>query len=123
MRPIWWFNDTDKDEYIARYVIVLSDCYLVYGMKRTGCAGCPFNSNFENDLLIMQKYEPKLYKAAIAIFGASYDYTRRYREFKKIEQRKKRDGGQRSIFDYIEEGGGLQSTTADAATQITEAKL
>ena len=106
MRPIWWFNDTDKDEYIDRYLIILSDCYLVYGMKRTGCAGCPFNSNFENDLLIMQKYEPKLYKAAIAIFGASYEYTRKYREFKKIEQRKKRDGRQRSIFDYIEEGGG-----------------
>lgn len=109
MRPIWWFTDNDKSEYISRYAVILSDCYIVYGMRRTGCAGCPFNSKFENDLLILQKYEPKLYKAAIAIFGASYDYTRKYREFKQSERHKERVGGQQSIFDYIKEGGGNEN--------------
>lgn len=48
-------------------------------------------------------------KAAIAIFGASYDYTRKYREFKQSERHKERVGGQQSIFDYIKEGGGNEN--------------
>ena len=52
-------------------------------MKRTGCVGCPFNSRFEDDLAIVREHEPALYKAAINIFGKSYEYTRKYREFKK----------------------------------------
>lgn len=102
MRPIWWFTDADKAEYISQYDVKLSDCYTVYGMKRTGCAGCPFNSRFEEDLQILRRYEPKLYRAAVAIFGKSYDYTRQYREFKETEIRKKNLGGQQTIFDYME---------------------
>ena len=51
-------------------------------MIRTGCAGCPFGSRFEEELEIIKKYEPKLYKAVNKIFAKSYEYTRRYREFK-----------------------------------------
>lgn len=83
MRPIWWFDDKDKSKYIELYGVVLSDCYLVYGMRRTGCAGCPFNSKFETALQTLQTYEPKLYRAANAIFGESYEYTRKYRQFKE----------------------------------------
>ena len=108
MRPIWWLTDADKAEYIDTYGVVLSDCYLVYGMRRTGCAGCPFNSQFETDLQTLQTYEPKLYRAAVAIFGASYEYTRKYREFKESERRKERIGGQQSIFEYITDGGNEQ---------------
>ena len=104
MRPIWWLTDADKAEYINTYGVVLSDCYIVYGMRRTGCAGCPFNSQFETDLQILRTYEPKLYRAAGAIFGASYEYTRKYREFKENERRKEHIGGQQSIFDYIHGG-------------------
>lgn len=97
-RPIWWLTDKDKEVYITLYAIQLSDCYTVYGMTRTGCAGCPFNSQFEEDLKTLQQYEPKLYRAALAIFGASYDYTRKYREFKN---RAKRGvcAGQLTFFD------------------------
>ena len=105
MRPIWWFTDADKSEYIDRNKVVLSDCYLVYGMRRTGCAGCPFNSKFETDLQTLQTYEPKLYRAAVAIFGESYEYTRKYREFKENERRKERVGGQQSIFDILDASG------------------
>ncbi len=42
--------------------------------------------------------------AAGAIFGASYEYTRKYREFKENERRKEHIGGQQSIFDYIHGG-------------------
>ena len=50
-------------------------------MKRTGCAGCPFGRNFDDELEVMKKYEPNLYKAVNNVFGDSYEYTRQYREF------------------------------------------
>ena len=81
-RPIFWYTDADKEVYDAYFDLIHSDCYAVYGLRRTGCAGCPFGSNFENELEIIEKYEPKLYAAVNKIFGKSYDYTRRYREFK-----------------------------------------
>ena len=96
-RPIWWFTDADKQTYVDYYLLVLSDCYIVYGMTRTGCAGCPFNSKFENDLEILKQHEPKLYKAVIAIFGKAYEYTRKYREFKARMRRG--NVGQLSMFD------------------------
>ena len=108
MRPIWWLTDADKAEYIDKGGVVVSDCYLVSGMRRTGCAGCPFNSQFEPDLQTLQTYEQKLYREAVAIFGASYEYTRKYRVFKESERRKERIGGQQSIFEYMTDGGDEQ---------------
>lgn len=83
-RPIFWFTDKDKQEYKDYYKVVYSDCYSVYGMKRTGCCGCPYGSNWERELEIVQKFEPKLYQACINIFGEAYDYNKRYKEYKKI---------------------------------------
>ncbi len=80
-RPIWWYKNSDKDEYCETCNITHSKCYTEYGLKRTGCAGCPFGRNFEDELKIMEKYEPKLYMAANAIFKDSYEYTRKYRNF------------------------------------------
>lgn len=105
-RPIFWFDDATKKEYTERYGVVYSDCCIVYGMTGTGCAGCPFGSNFENELIILREHESKLYVAVNNIFGDSYDYTRRYRQFAK----KLKDGtlNQISIFD-IKEGGGNEN--------------
>ena len=63
-------------------------------MKRTGCAGCPFGRDFEYELEVIQKYEPRLYKAVNNIFGESYEYTRRYREFCKQMKGKERDNNE-----------------------------
>ena len=87
-RPIWWFKDKDKKQYKDFFKLNYSDCYEKWGFKRTGCAGCPFGSNFEEELVEIQKYEPKLYNAIVNIFGKSYEYTRKYREFKKQKQSK-----------------------------------
>jgi hypothetical protein len=48
--------------------VMHSKCYSDYGLKRTGCAGCPFSRDFEKELEIIQKNEPKLYKAVTAVF-------------------------------------------------------
>lgn len=82
-RPIFWFSEEDKKIYGECFGLVNSDCYKVWGQTRTGCAGCPFGSKFEDELKTIKEYEPKLYGAVNKIFGDSYEYTRKYREFKK----------------------------------------
>lgn len=82
MRPIWWFTDETEQLYIQTYDLTLSDCYTKWGMQRTGCAGCPFNSKFETDLLSVKENEPKLYNAVTTIFKESYEYTRAYRDYR-----------------------------------------
>lgn len=105
-RPIWWFSNKDKQQYKDFYELKFSDCYEVYGFNRTGCACCPFGSKFEEELQLIKDHEPMLYKAVNNIFGASYEYTRKYREYK--EKKKKQQElirlyglveNQTSIFD------------------------
>ena len=81
-RPIFYFTDADKAEYERRFGIQHSACYTVYGFKRTGCAGCPFNSKWEDDLKVIEQHEPKLYKAAWGVFGEAYEYHWAFRDFK-----------------------------------------
>ncbi len=80
-RPIFWFSDYDKKVYERLFHVVHSDCYNVYGLKRTGCAGCPFNPTLFTDLLLIQKHEMGLVNAAYNVFKPVYDYTKLYREF------------------------------------------
>lgn len=82
-RPIFWYKQDTKEEYKKRYNITNSDCYEVWGLPRTGCAGCPYARDFETELEAAKKYEPKKYKALISVFGASYEYTKKYRLFQK----------------------------------------
>lgn len=80
-RPIFWYLNDTKKTYEEHYGIVHSKCYNDYGLKRTGCAGCPYGRNFEEELCVMNQYEPKLYNAVNTIFAESYEYTRAYRKF------------------------------------------
>lgn len=98
-RPIFYFSAADKQEYKDFCGVIYSDCYEVWGFKRTGCACCPFGSKFEDELEVVKRYEPKLYAAACKIFGPSYEYTRKYRKFKEAYKREKRRGGQIDMFD------------------------
>lgn len=82
-RPIFWFTDKDKIDYEKLFEVTHSACYTEYGLKRTGCAGCPFGKDFEKELDIIEKHEPKLYKAVNNIFGASYEYTREFYKFRE----------------------------------------
>lgn len=87
-RPIFWLKDEDKARYNASCHIKNSDCYSVYGLKRTGCAGCPFGRNFKQELEIIREYEPKLYEFVNNVFGDSYAYTKAYRDFVKSKEGK-----------------------------------
>jgi 3'-phosphoadenosine 5'-phosphosulfate sulfotransferase (PAPS reductase)/FAD synthetase len=87
-RPIFWFKNETKEAFKKAYDIHNSDCYEVWGLRRTGCSGCPFAKDIETEIEAVRQYEPKLYKALMNVFGESYAYTKAYREFqnkRKIE--------------------------------------
>ena len=89
-RPIFWWGDAEKEAYRKWAGIIRSDCYELWGMKRTGCAGCPFGKDFEQEIDLVHEFEPKRYRAMEAVFGQSYEYTRQflaYREQMKSLQR------------------------------------
>lgn len=70
--PLWFWNDETKMYYKEAEEIRYSDCYEVWGMKRNGCVGCPFNSKVGEELKILKQYEPLRYKACMNLFGESY---------------------------------------------------
>ena len=70
--PLFFWNDETKSYYEATEKIGHSDRYAVYGLERTGCVGCPFSQHRKEELEIMKKYEPNLYKACMNVFGESY---------------------------------------------------
>lgn len=82
-RPILWFSDDDKIRYNSINNIENSDCYKIYKLKRTGCAGCPINRNYKNELNIIKEYEPFLYNNVLKCFKESYDYTDKYIEYRE----------------------------------------
>lgn len=94
-RPIFWYTDSDKTEYEQFFGVTHSRCYTEYGLRRTGCVSCPFSKHINEELEIIREHEPNLYKAAVHIFGKSYEYTAKYRAFvkemKAIEREKKRN--------------------------------
>ena len=89
-RPLFWYTNADKEQYEKHYGVEHSKCYTEYGLKRTGCCCCPFGKDFEYELKVTEQYEPKLFKAVNNIFGDSFDYTRRYKEFWTEQKAKER---------------------------------
>lgn len=104
LRPLYYVSDKDKEWYKETYGIKYSDAYEVYGLTRTGCCGCPISYKAVDDLEKIGKYEPNVVKAAWNIFGKSYEYRKKYNEYKAkrmSEEKARKDdvAGQMSIFD------------------------
>lgn len=83
LRPLYYVSDSDKAWYKEQYNIKYSDAYEVYGLTRTGCCGCPISYKAVEDLEKIRPYEPNVVKAAWNIFGKSYEYRKKYNEYKK----------------------------------------
>lgn len=81
-RPLFYVTNRDKLWYKERYGIKYSDAYEVYGLTRTGCCGCPIDYKAVENLEKIRPYEPNIVKAAWNIFGKSYEYRRKYNEYK-----------------------------------------
>lgn len=125
--PIIDWTDEDVEEFIKRYNVPLSRAYTEYGMKRTGCMGCPYARELAQNLEVLYKYEPNRYKASmfwlkdvyiaqnvILPFDKDYErdrkekwnnsyYKMRYEMIKKYrpEKLKKFNDVQTKIDDYL----------------------
>lgn len=84
--PLFWWSDYVKLVFKETEGIKYSDCYEIWGMKRTGCVGCPFGHETAKELELMFRYEPGLFKACMSVFGQAYELTDRFncRKKKKI---------------------------------------
>ena len=82
--PILFFSNADRQEYEVEFGITHSKCYTEYGLKRTGCAGCPFGREYQFEHDVLKRYEPKLCKAIDGMWQEVYDYTDKYHEFQKM---------------------------------------
>lgn len=82
LRPLYYVSDTDKAWYKDYFGIRYSDAYEVYGLKRTGCCGCPISYRAVDDLELIGRFEPNITKAAWNIFGDSYRYRQQYNAYK-----------------------------------------
>lgn len=82
-RPLYYVSDSDKQWYKKKHGLVYSDAYEVYGLKRTGCCGCSISSKAVADLERIGEYEPNLKQAAYNVFGKSYEYRKKYNEYKE----------------------------------------
>ena len=87
LKPLYYVSDEDKEWYKAEYGIRYSDAYEVYGLTRTGCCGCPISYKAVEDLKKIDPWEPNVVKGAWAIFGKSYEYRRKYVEYKAERMR------------------------------------
>lgn len=81
-RPLYYVTNADKAWYKDYYGVRYSDAYEVYGLKRTGCCGCPISYKAADDLELIRPYEPNVVKAAWNIFGKSYEYRAKYNKYK-----------------------------------------
>ena len=98
-RPLYYVSDTDKDWYKKKYGIRYSDAYEVYGLTRTGCCGCPISYKAVDDLEKIKPYEPNVVKAAWNVFGKSYEYRQKYKDYKAKRMEVEKNPGQYSLFE------------------------
>lgn len=107
LRPLYYVSDKDKEWYKNYYGIRYSDAYEVYGLTRTGCCGCPISYKAVDDLELIRPYEPNVVKAAWNIFGKSYEYRKKYNEYKQKRMVQEKEvaanvDGQMNLEDFIE---------------------
>lgn len=100
-----------EDYFIAKYNIELCKLYYPpFNFKRTGCKGCPYALDLQEELDIMGKYLPEEKRQCEKIWKPVYD------EYRRINFRLK---NQTTIFDFIstklkvlELFGGIGACTA-----------
>lgn len=103
-RPLFWYLNKDKAEY-NEYCGIKNSALYDY-QKRTGCAGCPCSRDLQTEREALHALgEDNMIKAMDFVFGPSYEFTKKYREFQKKMNKKgkqnKVDYYQMNIFDFI----------------------
>lgn len=87
-------NDDFMEWFIKKYNIRLCKLYYPpYNFKRTGCKGCPFALDLQNELDAIKKLLPNEYKQCCFLWKPVYD------EYIRIDYRLEKPSRQLSIFD------------------------
>ena len=95
--PLSVVSEQWEEWFINKYDIKLCKLYYPpYNFKRTGCKGCPFALELQQQLDIMEKYFPSEKKQCEMIWKPIYD------EYRRIGYRLNSDK-QLTIFDFIKE--------------------
>jgi 3'-phosphoadenosine 5'-phosphosulfate sulfotransferase (PAPS reductase)/FAD synthetase len=85
-----------EDWFINEYDIDISDIYKPpYSLHRTGCKGCPFALNLQDELDMLKHFFPNEYKQCEAIWKPVYD------EYRRIRYRLRKDDGQMRLTDMF----------------------
>ena len=100
--PLIVIDDEWEDEFIKRNNIKLCKLYYPpYNLKRTGCKGCPFSLQLQQNLERIYIYMPNEYKQIINLWKPVYDeYIRIGYRLKYYPHEK---GVQTNIEDFIKE--------------------
>lgn len=86
--PLIKVDDTWENWFVERERLELSELYYPpFNFKRTGCKGCPYSLDLQEQLELMEKYLPNERKQCEIIWKPIYEEYRRlgYR-LKKVEQ-------------------------------------
>lgn len=94
--PLVVINDDFENWFIDKYNIELCKLYRdPFNFKRTGCKGCPYSLDLQEQLDIMAIYLPNEKKQCEMIWKPVYQ------EYRRLGYRLRKDTGQMSIFDFI----------------------
>ena len=97
--PLVVVNDDFENWFINKYNIELCKLYREpFNFKRTGCKGCPYSLDLQEQLDTMVMYLPNEKKQCEMIWKPVYQ------EYRRLGYRLRKDTGQMSIFDFIEKG-------------------
>ena len=95
--PLLVVNDDFENWFIDKYNIELCKLYREpFNFKRTGCKGCPYSLDLQEQLDTMAMYLPNEKKQCEMIWKPVYQ------EYRRLGYRLRKDTGQMSIFDFVE---------------------
>ena len=95
--PLVVVNDDFENWFINKYNIELCKLYREpINFKRTGCKGCPYSLDLQEQLDTMAMYLPNEKKQCEMIWKPVYQ------EYRRLGYRLRKDTGQMSLFDFID---------------------
>lgn len=96
--PLIVINNEFEEEFIKRNNIKLCDLYYApFNFQRTGCKGCPFAQNLQNELNAIYHFFPNEYKQCLHLWKPVYDeyirigYRLKYYPHESEEKQKCKD--------------------------------
>ena len=88
-----------EDWFIEEYNIRICDIYKEpYNFTRTGCKGCPFALELQEELDTLERFFPKERAQCEIIWKPVYD------EYRRLGYRLRKDDGQINMFDNKKQG-------------------